>query len=181
VRNDRGFTLIEVLAAILIVSLVFGLLLEAVTRNLADLSRARAEGRAAQLAENRLRDLRADLEVGTKLQDGIQEVAPQKIKLPPDYPGELPPSPLFEVANERARPVTPGEEAPLRMIAVRVYAADVDPETVDPFVVLVTAPTDPAKLQQLQQQQLQQQNGVQNNGGGRPTLTNPPPGGMGTR
>ncbi len=171
-RDSRsGFTLIEVLAAILIVSLVFGLLLESVTRNLADLSRARAAARAAQLAENRLRDLRADLETGQKLDDGVKEgvfeepdsdlhwqitVLPQKLVLPPDYKGELPPSPLFDAPNESAKPVTPGEEAPLRMVEVRVFATDVDPETVDPYVVLVTAQPDAARLQQLQQQQGQQ-------------------------
>jgi type II secretory pathway pseudopilin PulG len=169
-QSDVGFTLIEVLAAVLIVSLVFGLLLESVTRNLADLGRARAESRAAQLAENRLRDLRAELEIGEKLEDGIKEgvfedpdsdlhwqivVVPQKLILPSDYRGEQSPSPLFEAPNERApqQPTTPGQEPPLRMVAVRVFAADEDPNTVDPYIALVTAPPDQSRLQQLQGQQ----------------------------
>jgi len=169
--SNPGFTLIEVLAAILIVSLVFGLLLEAVTRNLRDLSRARAEARSAQLAENRLRDLRADLEVGTKVEDGIKEgvfdapdddlhwritILPQKLLLPVDYRGQLPPSPLFQVPDGAHMPVpaTPPQpgppqpgladpnEPPLRLVEVRVFSADQDPESVDPFVVLLTTPAE---------------------------------------
>jgi prepilin-type N-terminal cleavage/methylation domain-containing protein len=171
--DSSGFTLIEVLAAILIVSLVFGVLLESVTRNLADLGRARAEARAAQLAENRLRDLRDQLDNGEKLEDGTKEgvfeepdsdlhwqitVLPQKLTLPPDYKGELPPSPLFDAPNEGApKPTAPGQEAPLRMVQVRVFTADQDPESVDPYIALVTAPPDAARLGQLQQQQPQGQ------------------------
>lgn len=175
--RETGFTLIEVLAAVLIVSLVFGLLLESVTRNLADLGRARAEARAAQLAENRLRDLRAGLETGEKLEDGVKEgvfeepdsdlhwqitVVPQTLTLPADYKGELPPSPLFDAPNERAPkpPPTAGQEPPLRMVQVRVFTADQDPESVDPYIVLVTAQPDSARLQQLQQQNPLNQKGA---------------------
>src|SRR5262245_16691477 len=113
--GERGFTLIEVLAAVLIVCLVFGLLLQSVTHNLADLSRARQEARAAQVAQDYLRDIEATLEAGDKVEDGVREeacgdpdkdlvcqtiVAEQKLPLPPDYPGELSPSPLFRAANE---------------------------------------------------------------------------------
>jgi prepilin-type N-terminal cleavage/methylation domain-containing protein len=165
-RRD-GFTLIEVLAAVLIVSLVFGLLLEAVTRNLRDLSRARTEARAAQLAEDRLRDLKIELEGGEKLEDGVQDgvfedpdsdmhwqitVSPQTLALPADYKGELPPSPLFAVPNEPPPATAPGQQAPLRLVQVRVFPEGVDPESVDPFVVLLASPLDPARLQQLQQQ-----------------------------
>jgi prepilin-type N-terminal cleavage/methylation domain-containing protein len=170
-RSD-GFTLIEVLAAVLIVCLVFGLLLESVTRNLHDLSRARAEARAAQLAEDRLTALGGELATGEKLEDGVKQgvfeepdadmhwqisVTPQTLALPADYKGELPPSPLFAVSNEPTRAATPGQEPPLRLVQVRVFAEGVDPESVEPFVVLVTRPPDPARLQQLQQQQQQQQ------------------------
>lgn len=165
--HGEGFTLIEVLIAVLIVSLVFGLLLESVTRNLADLSRARAGARASQLAADRLRDLKVTLEAGEELEDGTKEgvfeapdddlrwqisVTPQTLPLPPDYKGELPPSPLFAAANEPPRAPQPGEKAPLRLVQVRVFADGDDPDSVDPFVVLLTAPPDAAKLQQLQQQ-----------------------------
>jgi prepilin-type N-terminal cleavage/methylation domain-containing protein len=164
-----GFTLIEVLAAILIVSLVFGLLLEAVTRNLRDLSRARAEARAAQLAENRLRDLRADLDVGTKVDDGIKEgvfdapdddlhwritIVPQKLLLPADYRGEMSPSPVFQdpagahmPAPAPTAPPVPGQdpnEPPLRLVQVRVFTENQDPDGVEPFVVLLTTPAQAA-------------------------------------
>lgn len=183
-RSDSqpaGFTLIEVLIAVLIVSLVFGLLLESVTHNLSDLSRARAGARASQLAADRVRDLKIQLESNDKLEDGVKEgsfeepdddmrwqmsVTPQTLPLPADYKGELPPSPLFEAANEPRRARKPGEEAPLRLVQVRVYPAGEDPESVDPFVVLLTAPPDPAQMQQLQQQQqqLQQQQQQQQQG-----------------
>jgi prepilin-type N-terminal cleavage/methylation domain-containing protein len=166
--SERGFTLIEVLIAVLIVSLVFGLLLESVTRNLADQSRARAGARASQLAADRVRDLKIELEGGEKLEDGVKDgafeepdqdmrwqisVAPQTLPLPPDYKGEISPSPLFSASNEPPRATKPGEEAPLRLVQVRVYPVGEEPESVDPFVVLLTAPPDPARLQQLQQQQ----------------------------
>ncbi len=162
-----GFTLIEVLIAVLIVSLVFGLLLESVTRNLADLSRARAGARASQLAADKVRELKVLLESGEKLEDGVKEgsfdepdqdmrwqisVAPQTLPLPPDYKGEISPSPLFSASNEPRRPTKPGEDAPLRLVQVRVYAPGDDPEAFDPFVLLLTAPPDPARLQELQQQ-----------------------------
>ncbi|HTO09763.1 MAG TPA: prepilin-type N-terminal cleavage/methylation domain-containing protein [Myxococcota bacterium] len=168
IARESGFTLLEVLAAILIVSLVFGILLESVTRNLADLSRARAEARAAQAAENRMRDLRAELEMGDALKDGIQEgvfeepdsdlhwqisVVPQSLTLPADYKGELAPSPLFQPLHERApAPAASGQEPPLRVVQVRVYTAEQDPESVDPYVFLVASPPDPSKLQGLPQQ-----------------------------
>jgi len=171
-RNERGFTLIEVLAAVLIVCLVFGLLLESVTRNLRDLSRARQEARAAQIAEDRVRELQAVIESGEKVEDGVQEepcpepdqemtcqtiVVPEKLALPADYPGELSPSPLFTAANEPPHSPQPGEVAPLRMVQVRAYGPETDPNTVEPYVVLLVAPLDPAALQQLQQAAEQQQ------------------------
>ncbi|HTO71622.1 MAG TPA: type II secretion system protein [Myxococcota bacterium] len=173
-----GFTLIEVLAAVLIVSLVFGLLLESVTRNLAALSRARSEARAMQLAEDRLRDLKADLASGTKLEDGVTDgsfdepdqdmhwqivVTPQTLALPPDYRGEVPPGPLFvsPAAAARQSPPpslsqTPGSNAagpqtpeePLRLVEVRVFRQGDDPQSVEPFVLLVTAPPDTSQLGQ---------------------------------
>jgi prepilin-type N-terminal cleavage/methylation domain-containing protein len=168
--NGHGFTLIEVLAALLIVSLVFGLLLESVTHNLADLSRARAEARGAQLAENKMRDLRADLEVGQEIKDGITEgvfdapdndlhwqiaIMPQSLVLPPDYKGELPPSPLFKVTGgpQPATASSDKDKEPLRMVEVRVFGENTDPNTVEPFVILLTSKPDDSQLQQLQQGQ----------------------------
>jgi len=162
-RNDHAFTLIEVLIAVLIVSLVFGLLLESVTQNLKDLGRSRADSRAAQLGVDRMRELKLALEAGEKLEDGVQEgvfaepdedmkwqitVTPQTLPLPADYPGELPPSPLFAKANEPPAAPQAGLEPPLRLVQVRVWTGDEDPESVEPLVVLLAAPPDPTKLQQ---------------------------------
>jgi prepilin-type N-terminal cleavage/methylation domain-containing protein len=171
--SQRGFTLIEVLCAVLIVSLVFGLLLESVTRNLHDLSRARNEARAAQLSEDRLRDLKAELAGGEKVEDGVTEgafdppdddmrwqisISPQTLMLPADYKGEVPPSPLFSTNGEprpaptSAAPGQPPPANPLRLVEVRVFKVDTDPNTVDPFVLLITAAPDASKLPQNGQQ-----------------------------
>ena len=165
-REERGFTLIEVLAAVLIVSLVFGLLLETVTRNLADLGRSRLEARAAELAQQRARDLVAELNAGAPIEDGEvegayeppdddlrwrQKIAALTLPLPEDYPAELPPSPLFALPGKPAPPLAPGQQPPLRLIEVRVFAADEpDPEQVDPTIFFVVAPPDAARLQELQ-------------------------------
>jgi len=161
-RSDsgrHGFTLIEVLLAVMIVSLVFGLLLEAVTRNLADLHRAREGARAAQLAADRVRDLKEQILGGQKVEDGVTEgtfeqpdddlrwqisIAAQTLPLPPDYKGELSPSPIFAAPNEPTVAQNPGEDPPLRLVQVRVYAQNEDPQSVDPFVILLTAPASGA-------------------------------------
>ncbi len=180
--SERGFTLIEVLAAVLIVCLVFGLLLESVTRNLRDLSRARQEARAAQIAEDHVRELQALLDAGEKLEDGVKEepcpepdqdltcqtiVSPEKLALPADYPGELSPSPLFTAANEPPHAPQPGQEPPLRMVQVRAFGAETDPNTVEPYVVLVVTPLDAQALQQLQQQAQQQRTAAATGRAGR--------------
>jgi prepilin-type N-terminal cleavage/methylation domain-containing protein len=167
-RADHGFTLIEVLAAVLIVSLVFGLLLESVTRNLAELGRARLEARAAALAETRVTELQLELGAGTALEDGEKDgtyeppdddlrwtvrVSALTLPLPADYPGEKSPSPIFALPGKAAPPLPRGQTPPLRMVEVRVFPADeADPNSVEPTVLLVTSPPDPARLQQLQQQ-----------------------------
>jgi hypothetical protein len=159
-----------VLAAVLIVSLVFGLLLESVTHNLADLGRARLEARGNELAEQRLRDLEVEIATGVAIELGVSEgayeppdddlrwhitVSAQTLDLPADYPGKVSPSSLFTLAGSSrgaATPPAPGEVPPLRLVEIRVFPADVEPEDVDPFIYLVTAPPDPARLQELQQQ-----------------------------
>jgi hypothetical protein len=163
-----------VLAALLIVSLVFGLLLESVTTNLSNLGRARLEARAMQLAEVRARQIELDIASGAlQIEDGITEgvyeepdddlrwhisVSAQTLDLPADYPGETSPSPLFALADsaQPPRPAGPDALSPaLRLVEVRVHAPDDDPMSVDPFVLLVTSPPDPARISQLQQQQRQ--------------------------
>ncbi len=180
-----GFTLIEVLAAVLIVSLVFGLLLESVTQNLAQLSRARLEARASELAELRVRELEAELDAGTVLGDGEQEggyeppdddlrwrvrVSPWTLPLPADYPEKLSPSPLFALPTQTPAPLPPGQAAPLRLVEVRVFPADEeDPERVEPTTFFLTAPPDPARLQQLESQRAQNPQEADREGEPEPT------------
>jgi hypothetical protein len=162
-----------VLAAVLIVSLVFGLLLESVTHNLADLGRARLEARGTQLAEQRLRELEVELAAGIAVELGVSEgayeppdddlrwhitVSAKTLDLPADYPGKVSPSALFALPGATgsvATPLAPGAVPPLRLVEIRVFPADIKPENVDPFVYLITAPPDPGRLQQLKQQPLE--------------------------
>lgn len=162
------------LAALLIVSLVFGLLLESVTTNLSNIGRARLEARAMQLAEEKARDLEYEIANGAVVEDGTSEgdyeepdedlhwhvsVSAHTLDLPVDYPGKESPSPLFAVAGSGEPPRARGPDdppAPLRLVEVRVYGADADPNDVDPFVLLVTSPPDPGRLAQLQQERQKQ-------------------------
>jgi prepilin-type N-terminal cleavage/methylation domain-containing protein len=194
-QREHGFTLIEVLAAVLIVCLVFGLLLESVTHNLRDLSVARQDARAAQVAEDQVHEFELLVETGEKIEDGVREepcvaaedlicqtiIAPTKLALPADYPGELTPSPLFAGPNEP--PLNPGQDPPLRLVQVRAYPPETDPNTVEPYVVLLVAPLDSQTLQQLQQlegeqqlQQQQQQTGGEETGQGGSGRSNQPRG-----
>lgn len=159
------------LAALLIVSLVFGLLLESVTTNLSNIGRARLEARSMQLAEERARGLEAEIANGAPIEDGVSEgeyeepnedlrwhisVSAQTLNLPADYPGEQPPSPLFAVAGAPVRAPGPDDPPPpLRLLEVRVHGIEVDPNDVEPFVLLVTSPPDPARIAQLQQERQQ--------------------------
>jgi len=150
------------------VSLVFGLLLESVTTNLSDIGRARLEAHATQLAEQRARELEVQLAEGTPLEVGVTEgpydepdadlrwhitVSEQTLDLPADYPGKEPPSPIFARPGAPRAPRPPGETPPLLVVEVRVLPLDAEPESADPFVLLVTAP-DPARAQRLQQERL---------------------------
>lgn len=162
------------LAALLIVSLVFGLLLESVTTNLSNLGRARREARAMQLAEDRARALEVEIANGALIEVGVTEgeyeepdedlrwqiaVSAQTLDLPADYPGAEPPSPLFAVAGRTALPAPFGPDAPqppLLLVEVRVHGIDVDPNEVEPYVLLLTSPPDPARIAERQQQRQQE-------------------------
>lgn len=154
----------------MIVSLVFGLLLESVTSNLSDIGRARLEARATQLAEERGREMVDELGLGSTVELGVTEgeyedpdadlrwqvaVTEHTLDLPEDYPTDKePPSPLFARPGAPRAPnpaATPDQPPPLRLVEIRVFPAEADPNSVDPFVLLLTAPPDPARLQQLQQ------------------------------
>jgi len=152
------------------VSLVFGLLLESVTTNLSDIGRARREARALALAEQRVREIESELNSGMAVELGESEgafeepdedlhwhitVSEHTLDLPADYPPDKEsPSPLFArpgAAPARSGPGAPGQGPQLRLIEVRVFPADAELESADPFVLLVTAPPDAALLQQVQQ------------------------------
>ena len=155
-------------------SLVFGLLLESVTTNLSDIGRARLEARATQLAEQRARDLEGELgleaasfEIGVTVgeyQDPDSDlrwqvtVSEHTLELPEDYPDKEPPSPLFSrpgAARRASPPAAPDQVPALRLVEIRVFPSEAAPESAEPFVLLLTAPPDPARLLQLQQERQQ--------------------------
>jgi type II secretory pathway pseudopilin PulG len=162
-RSERsaGFTLIEVIAAVLMVGLVFGVLISWVTTNLRAVERSRRENEASQLAEQRARELQFELLQGAVPDDGTDRgefapaagaadaepeygwevtVEPYQIPLPPDSEGVEPASALF------VSPGAPGisEDSPLKRLSIRVYALDRDDEDlVEPFVLFGVQPTAP--------------------------------------
>ncbi len=146
---------------------MFGLLLESVTRNLSDIGRARFEARSLQFAELRAREIELELASGAVVEDGVSEgafdppdedlqwhiaVSPHTLQLPDDYPGEKAPSPLFALPGAQPASGTAGADVPppLRLVEIRVFAVDDDPNDAEPFVLLVTAPPDAALLEQIQ-------------------------------
>ncbi|MCP5068698.1 MAG: type II secretion system protein [bacterium] len=147
--EKHGFTLIEVLMAVLVVALVYGFLLEFVTDNLAALHRARSETEIARLSEQKLREVEARVLSGEELaesEDGAFEepfqdylfrvdLTPYQIPLPASFTGQIAPSKLFVGTG----PQDPSRPALLR-IEVRVYLEDEDPEGVIPFVTLAPLP-----------------------------------------
>jgi prepilin-type N-terminal cleavage/methylation domain-containing protein len=147
-RRRDGFTLLEVLIAVFVLGSVLGSLLTMVGGNLARLSDARRELLEARLAEQRIREIEAEIQSGQEVRDGVDEgrfeapnddlawqvvVEPYRIPLPIGY-NAAPASPLFEMGD--------GDAADgLRRVEVRVFAAERDPESARPFVILVLEPS----------------------------------------
>lgn len=146
-RHRDGFTLLEVLIAVFVLGTVLGSLLTMVGGNLARLSDARRELLEARLAEQRIREIEAEIQSGQEVRDGIDAgrfeapnddlawqvvVEPYRVPLPVGYDA-TPASPLFEMGEDD------GADG-LRRVEVRVFPVERDPESARPFVILVLEP-----------------------------------------
>jgi prepilin-type N-terminal cleavage/methylation domain-containing protein len=152
-RRQAGFTLIEVLVAAFVASMVFGLLVSWMARNLAAVGRARAQQHALLLGEQRARDFDLELRQSGLVEPGVENgevpdpdsdlgwevtVEPIHLRLPADYDQDASPSPLFEPTS-RQQPES--ADPPLHRVSVRVFRLD-DPDTdlIAPFVLFGVVP-----------------------------------------
>jgi prepilin-type N-terminal cleavage/methylation domain-containing protein len=153
--HQAGFTLIEVLLAVLLLGLVVGSLVVSVQQNLAALVGARAELERLRLAESKLRELESAAEAGTPPEVGRTQgvfdppddafaweldVAPWGVPIPPELARSLPPQ-----SSVFALPVDPDAalQPSVQRIEYRIYPADGTRDDVDPFITLLVAPAPP--------------------------------------
>jgi prepilin-type N-terminal cleavage/methylation domain-containing protein len=149
--DEAGFTLLEVMLAIVVLGLVMGQLIASVTQNLDRLGEARRELRALLLAEERMRDLEHDARGGTLPElgrtSGSFEAPDDDLAWELEVEGWNVPFP-----RNPARPNSPGgifaggpprppNQAPTLVRALlRVHALEEDPEGVEPLIALLAAP-----------------------------------------
>ena len=151
-RRDRagsevGFTLLEVMIAVFVLATVVGGLVSMVQANLQRLAEVRREIAAAGLARERTLEIFQKGVAGELPELGTREgrfpepdddllweqvVEPVALPLPLDSIASPAPSVLFERPGSSALGV-PG----LYRVSVRAFPEEVDPESVDPFVVFV--------------------------------------------
>lgn len=157
----RGFTLIEVLAAMLILALVGTALLSQVTDLTEQLRRSRDEDRAAAAGERYARELLAQLQGGGEIPEpGTQtgrfetededltwelEVEAYAVPLPGERAADRALSSVFTEPGGRR-----GEEQPsLRRLVLRVFREDLTGERVEaaqPFVLFAVEPPSEDEL-----------------------------------
>ena len=128
-----------------------------VADNLSRLADARRELVALQLAETRVREIQGEAMLGVLPDFGTTsgefeppnddlawqlDIEPFALPVPPELQGrELPPDSLF--ASDTGRRLQQGEQDPRpRLVRMRVHGIDVDPDSVDPFVAVLTPPLD---------------------------------------
>jgi prepilin-type N-terminal cleavage/methylation domain-containing protein len=152
VRRPSGFTLIEVLVAAFIASLVFGLLVSWMARNLSAVGRAREQQRALLLGEQKARDFDLELRQSGLVEPGVENgefpdpdgdlgwevsVEAWQLALPADFDLEQSPSPLFEPTSRQPK----NDKPPLHRVSVRVFPLDrPDVDLIEPFVLFGVVP-----------------------------------------
>jgi prepilin-type N-terminal cleavage/methylation domain-containing protein len=152
--RQSGFTLIEVLVAVLLLGLVVGSLVVSVQQNLSALAGAREDLERLRLAEGRLRELQEDVAAGTPPETGHTEgtfpapddgyawdlaIDPFLVPLPPGVDGDIQLSSVFPPGETSGVTVQPS----VFRVEYRVYPVDSKPEEAEPFVLLLVKPIPP--------------------------------------
>jgi prepilin-type N-terminal cleavage/methylation domain-containing protein len=149
--NEAGFTLLEVMIAIVVLGLVMGTLIERVTQNLGRLAEARLELRALQLAEERMRELESDARSGSLPELGRSagdfdapdddlawELEVEGWNVPFPRSSTRPTSPGGIFAGGPPRP--PNQAPTLVRALLWVHRTEEDPERVEPLIAILAAP-----------------------------------------
>lgn len=146
-----GFTLLEVLLAVFVLAIGMGSLIEMVSQNLRELSRANERTGAMRLAEQRVRELAAETSLGQipplGTTDGVFEepyedmlwelrVEAWAIPLEEDTPERRATSSIFGSPQPGGNP----QQGSLRRLVLRVYRDGEDPDSAEPFVLLAVEP-----------------------------------------
>ncbi|MCP4007369.1 MAG: type II secretion system protein [bacterium] len=149
-RHADGFTLLEVLMAVLVVGLVYGFLLRFVTQNLERVGDSRREIEVARLAEMKLRETQDRILSGEAVTPGVDagffeepdeayqyqvSIEPFSIPLPPSFKGEIAPSSVFTPTGQHDPARTP-----LFVVQSRVFREDDEVEQAIPFTSILTPP-----------------------------------------
>ena len=152
---SSGFTLLEVILAVLVFGISMGGLLMIVQDSLARLGQARLESEGARLAEEQLRELTLAAATGEELELGEEagtyappndmlrwelSVEPWWIPLSEELKDRAETSSLFEPEE------TEFEASALLRLTLRVFEENHEEQLVDPFVVFLVLPPDEADL-----------------------------------
>lgn len=166
-ERRAGFTLLEVLIAVFLVTTVLSVLVGLVTDNLRALADARQELEVSQLAEARIRELYSAAVGGEPPEIGSSsgffdaphedmrwelEVEPYALPLPEDLEPEE--RVRIEELSSVFAPVTAasaaaqsygaqgGLETSVRRVTLRVYREDTEPQEADAFALFTVDPPD---------------------------------------
>jgi prepilin-type N-terminal cleavage/methylation domain-containing protein len=148
-RTSAGFTLVEVLVALFVFGLVFGLLQETVSESLKKMADARDEITAGERGQQTLRDFGERIARGENVanEEGDYEepdgsrrfrysvtIAPYQMALPADVKVNGPPlSSIFAAPNANGAPAA----SRVRRIVVRVFRKELGPESALPLVSFI--------------------------------------------
>lgn len=166
-KGRAGFTLLEVLLAVFLVTTVLSFLVQFVTDNLRALADAREKLEVSQLSEARMRELYSSAVAGMPPEIGLSsgsfdppneemrwqlEVESYQLPLPDDLDPEE--RERIEKRSTIFAPITPGGTAAqnylrrraavpsVRRVTFRVLRGDTDPEEADAFALFTVDPPD---------------------------------------
>jgi prepilin-type N-terminal cleavage/methylation domain-containing protein len=154
-KRPDGFTLLEVVVAVFVLGTAVGALVQYLGDHLARLADARLELEAAQLAAERLREIRSEVEAGTYPEEGRTEgafeaphehlrwmldVEPGTLALPILLADDVPRSSVFEQPAPSGG-TGPAIEPSLLRITLRVVPENrEDAESIPPYVMYFVKP-----------------------------------------